>query len=80
VRVTELRFSTNSDHHAVKIHCRGVLCLDNAFALIEGHPGLVPTKRPGHPPLEWEGTREWWGGATFLSLAAEEVPSIETEE
>jgi hypothetical protein len=38
VRVTELRFSTNSDHHAVKKHCPGVLCLDNAFALIDGHP------------------------------------------
>ena len=28
----------HSDNHAVEKHCRERLCLDNAFALIDGHP------------------------------------------
>src|ERR1700737_239147 len=40
VRVSELRFSTTLRSKAVKKHCTGVLCLDNAFALIERHPRL----------------------------------------
>ena len=36
----ELRFSTTLKSKAVKKHCTGVLCLDNAFALIERHPRL----------------------------------------
>jgi len=38
VRVSELRSFTFSDTQAVGNHCKGDLCLDNAFALIEGHP------------------------------------------
>jgi hypothetical protein len=45
VRVSELRFSTTLKSKAVKKHCTGVLCLDNAFALIEGHPRYVDSGR-----------------------------------
>jgi hypothetical protein len=31
----------HSDTQAVENHCSGVLCLDNAFALIEGHPRFI---------------------------------------
>ncbi len=34
-------------------HCRGVLCLDNAFALIDGHPpGRVNAPASGAPGRE----------------------------
>jgi hypothetical protein len=49
----------------VKKHCKGDLCLDNAFALIEGHPSKpreedsktqVLKTKPG-APLKTEGRR-----------------------
>jgi len=50
VRVSELRSSTTLAITRWEEHCRGVLCLDNAFALIEGHPGGLGGSRVGHPP------------------------------
>ena len=50
----------HSDAQAVGNHCTGVLCLDNAFVLIERHPVLLPrndypyghgSNSMSHPPL-----------------------------
>jgi hypothetical protein len=38
VRVPELRSSTTLAVTRCEKHGKGVLCLDNAFSLIEGHP------------------------------------------
>jgi hypothetical protein len=41
VRVPELRSSTTLAVTRCEKHGKGVLCLDNAFSLIEGHPDLA---------------------------------------
>jgi hypothetical protein len=39
----------NSEDEEGFLHCAGVLCLDNAFALIEGHPAFADPA-PYFPP------------------------------
>ena len=46
--------ATRQPNGAAK-HGGGKVSLDNAFALIEGHPGCLIGSRGGHPPLLWAG-------------------------
>ena len=50
VRVPELRSSTTLAVTRCEKHGKGVLCLDNAFSLIEGHPIESQALRVCHPP------------------------------
>jgi hypothetical protein len=52
VRLPELWSSAFSGNDAVQKHCSGILRLDNAFVLIEGHP-KKPNQSLGVDVLEW---------------------------
>jgi hypothetical protein len=55
VRVPELRSSTTLAVTRCEKHGKGVLCLDNAFSLIEGHPA------------QWGSPKSWQHLATIDS-------------